>query len=131
MELVYSRKDQTIYLVDGENVKGWECHNDFVQDPNSENVQESLPLGSYTVSADEPPAQNNAPYGTFYITTGDPRGRDIHGGGSGCADPLADYQGWCPTYGCLRMQNADGQELSRLIIDAGNAVPLTVQEESI
>lgn len=131
MELVYSRKDQMIYLVEGDSVKGWECRNDFVQDPSSENVQESLPLGSYTVSADEPPAQNNAPYGTFYITTGDPRGRDIHGGGSGCEDPLADRQGWCPTYGCLRMQNADGQELSRLIIDAGNSVPLTVQEESI
>ncbi len=49
-------------------------------------------------------------------------------GGSGLPDPYADYQGWIPTYGCLRMQNADGVVLSRMIIDSGNSVVLTVVE---
>ena len=65
-------------------------------------------------------------YGNFYITTHDPRARDVHGGGSGLPDPYADYQGWIPTYGCLRMQNADGVELSKMIIEGGNNVVLTV-----
>ena len=40
----------------------------------------------------------------------------------GLSDPFAPYQGWVPTYGCLRMQNADGEELSRMIINAGNGM---------
>ena len=103
--------------------KGWECHSDFFS-KNGEH--EALPDGEYVCHADEPPAENNESYGTFYISTGDPRGRDIHGGGSDLEDPFADYQGWEPTYGCLRMQNADGQALSRMILDDGNDIPFTV-----
>ena len=47
-------------------------------------------------------------------------------GGSGLHDPFAPYQGWVPTYGCLRMQNADGEEVSRWIIDNGNNMLLEV-----
>ena len=71
-------------------------------------------------------AEQGAAYGTFYIHTGDSRYRDIHGGGSGLADPFAPYQGWVPTYGCLRMQNADGEEVSRWILDNGNSMLLEV-----
>ena len=46
---------------------------------------------------------------------------------SGLTNPYAPRQGFVKTYGCLRMQNADGEELSRLIIDHGNSVPLVVQ----
>ena len=66
------------------------------------------------------PTTNNptayGPPGT-YIDTGDPRGRDIHGGGS-CLGPLGSQQprqGWCPTLGCIRGQNEDVQELGRRI----------------
>lgn len=31
----------------------------------------------------------------------------LHGGGSGCPDPFADYQPLLPTFGCVRMHNAD------------------------
>ena len=107
----------------------WECKDAFFEGYNDAGqARESLPIGTYTCSAEEPPAENSASYGTFYISTGDARGRDIHGGGSDLSDPFADYQGWEGTYGCLRMQNKDGQELSRLIIDAGNGVPLEVVE---
>ncbi len=50
-----------------------------------------------------------------YIDTGDPRGRDIHGGGFCSDSPLVGRQGWCVTLGCTRAQNEDLQELvSRL-----------------
>lgn len=34
-------------------------------------------------------------------------GIGFHGGGSGLADPLAPYQGWQVTHGCVRLQNKD------------------------
>ena len=36
-------------------------------------------------------------------------GIGFHGGGSGLAAPLAPYQGWQVTHGCVRLQNADLQ----------------------
>lgn len=50
-----------------------------------------------------------------YIDTGDPRGRDIHGGGTGLPDTQADRQGWKETRGCTRGQNADVIELGKKI----------------
>jgi hypothetical protein len=52
-----------------------------------------------------------------YIDTGDPRGRDIHGGGSGLRNPYAPRQGWRPTRGCTRGQNEDIQNLGTTITD--------------
>jgi hypothetical protein len=52
-----------------------------------------------------------------YIDTGDPRGRDIHGGGTGLADPYEPRQGWVPTRGCGRGQNEDVQRLGDAIQD--------------
>ena len=129
-EIQFQRSGQTMYALD-ENynvVKQWDCHDDFVDNPNDGGVeQDSLPNGTYNaVSAEITYGKYGPSYGNFYITTGDSRGRDIHGGGAGCDDPYADYQGWCPSYGCLRMQNADGVELSQMIIDSGNSVTLTV-----
>ncbi|MES2309690.1 MAG: RHS repeat-associated core domain-containing protein [Verrucomicrobiota bacterium] len=55
-----------------------------------------------------PPKKNKKAYGPGdLITTDDPRGRWIHGGGSGLKDPLAPQQGWYWTQGCTRMQNDD------------------------
>jgi uncharacterized protein RhaS with RHS repeats len=51
-----------------------------------------------------------------YIDTGDsPRGRDIHGGGTGLKDPFAPNQGWKPTLGCTRGQNDDVKRLGQAI----------------
>jgi RHS repeat-associated protein len=60
-----------------------------------------------------------------YIDTGHPNGKDIHGGGNcgAVSDPYEDQQGWCPTYGCVRMQNEDVRDLSQRIIDYKNANP--------
>lgn len=127
---VRSRKQITFTGDDG-SVISFECRPDFFPTSGGGRYQhEELPDGNYTVSADVPgnsAANANGPaYGTFYIETGDYRERDIHGGGSDLPDPFAPRQGWEPTYGCLRMQNEDGEELSKLILSAGNSVPLTV-----
>lgn len=52
-----------------------------------------------------------------YIDTGDPRGRDIHGGGSRLRDPFAPNQGWAPTQGCTRGQNEDVRRLGEALTD--------------
>lgn len=129
MKIEFDRSKQVIFAYDNNNsfINSWECRDDFVEGFNNDGVpRESLPNGSYNVSAEITNGKYGISYGTFYITTGDPRGRDIHGGGAGCDDPFAPYQGWIPTYGCLRMQNADGEKLSELIIEDGNNVPLWV-----
>jgi len=55
------------------------------------------------------------PAGAF-IDTGDPRRRQIHGGGGhGVDDPLAPRQGWSKTFGCTRGQNED-------VINLGDAI---------
>lgn len=130
MRLEYIRANKTItyYRDDGSNYS-YECRCD-IEDGVSDSgeVRETLPLGNYITNAEPYPGENSKSFGNFYIVTGDSRGRDIHGGGSGCPDPFADYQGWRVTYGCLRMQNIDGQELSRLMIEDGNNIPLEVCE---
>lgn len=109
----------------------WDCHDDFIPGYNAEgDPRGSLPDGTYYhVSAEVTNGAYGPAYGNFYISSGDLRGRDIHGGGSDLEDPFADCQGWEPTYGCLRMQNADGVELAEMIIEAGNDAILTVVEE--
>lgn len=131
-EIQFQRSKQRLFAMD-ENYRAlnsWECRDSFVKGYNAYgDPRGSLPDGVYyNVSAEVTNGAYGPAYGNFYITSGDPRGRDIHGGGSGLPDPYADYQGWVPTYGCLRMQNADGVELSRMIINSGNNVVLTVVE---
>ena len=130
MKLVYNRETQTITaaLDDGTVIASYECRDDFWAGENDEGQpRASLPDGDYIVSAEEPPARNCESFGTCFINTGDPRERVIHGGGRSLPDPFAPRQGWTPTLGCLRVQNEDGEALSRLIIDAGNAVELEVR----
>ena len=131
--LLYKRSEQTLYYLDNDNNVStyYECHSDFEEGFNEEGVpRESLPNGDYSCWAEDysTACNNGASYGTFYIHTGDSRGRDIHGGGSSLPDPYAPYQGWLCTYGCLRMQNADGEELSSLIIQEGNSILLEVRD---
>ena len=130
MQLQFMRRTQTMYLMNdrGEVIKEWPCRDAFFGGYNSEGQKrESLPNGTYRhVWAEITDGCYGPAYGNFYITTGDSRGRDIHGGGSALEDPYADYQGWYPTQGCLRMQNADGVELSQIIIDTGNDMLLEV-----
>lgn len=132
-EIQFQRSKQRIFAMD-ENYKviaGWPCSDRYwpgwndLGDPRA-----SLPDGVHQhVSAEVTYGKYGPAFGNFYITSGDPRGRDIHGGGSNCEDPYADYQPLTPTYGCLRMHNADGVELSQMIIESGNNVVLTVVEE--
>jgi hypothetical protein len=54
------------------------------------------------------------PVGAF-IDVGDPRKRDIHGGGSSLKDPFAPRQKLTPTLGCTRGHNND-------VINLGHAI---------
>ena len=132
-EIQFQRSKQKMFAMNEnyEVIGEWDCHDDFIPGYNAEgDPRGSLPDGTYYhVSAEITNGAYGPAYGNFYISSGDPRGRDIHGGGSDLEDPYADYQGWEATYGCLRMQNADGVELSEMIIDAGNDAILTVVEE--
>jgi len=129
--LVYSRADQRLYYIHATGYTSFECRNDIWPGVNEQGQpHESLPCGDYACTAEEYPAENAPAYGRTYIETGDPRGRVIHGGGSDLPDSFAPRQGWEATYGCLRLQNEDGETLSRWMIEDGNAVPLTVQDGS-
>lgn len=135
VEIQYQRSKQRIYAMDTDHngnyreVADYECRDAFYAGYNDEGeLRSSLPNGVYEHAWAEITDAYGSAYGTFYITTGDPRGRDIHGGGSGLNEPFSDYQGWQPTLGCLRMQNADGVELSAMMIASGNDIVLTVVE---
>ena len=129
-EIQFQRSKQRIFAMDEnyEVIADYECHDDFVEGYNDQGeLRESLPNGDYyDIQAEITYGKYGPSYGNFYITTGDYRGRDIHGGGAGSFDPYADYQGWIPTYGCLRMQNIDGVNLSQMIIDSDFEVVLSV-----
>ena len=133
VEIQYQRSKQRIYAMDTDHngnyrvVADYECRNAFYAGYNEDGLRrESLPNGTYEHVFAEITDEYGPAYGSFYITTGDVRGRDIHGGGSGLDEPYAPRQGWQPTLGCLRMQNEDGIELSAMIIESGNDVLLTV-----
>lgn len=128
LEFVRSENKITYFANDG-NTYPYECRWDFEEGYNEEGQpRESLPVGSYTANAEQPPTDYGPAYGTFYINTTDCRSRVIHGGGSSLPDPYAPRQGWLCTYGCLRMQNEDGEQLSNLMIADGNDVPFEVVE---
>lgn len=84
----------------------------------------NCPPGEFLLGA--PVGKNTAPFGPFFIPVLDYAGHHamldfqrsgigIHGGGSGLPVPLADYQGWCPTHGCIRCQNAPLRHLVALV----------------
>lgn len=132
-EIQFQRHRKRIFMLDTDykDLGDYECHDDYWPGYNSQmQERESLPNGTYNgITAEVTYGKYGPAFGNFYITTGDERGRDIHGGGSNSPEPYADYQGWYKTLGCLRMQNADGVELSKEIIRSTNAsidVVLTV-----
>lgn len=60
------------------------------------------------------------------------RGIGIHGGGSCSKKPFAPAQGWCPTHGCVRLQNKDLARLIAVMVTirkAGGNVWITVQDK--
>ena len=139
-KIKYSRGDNTIAALDkdGNVLASYECRNEVVPGTNDEGKPRSpVRTGTYEgVHADDPNqiAHDDPAFGSFLIhsmTTdedGSLNGKDIHGGGSSLDNPFNDRQGWCPTYGCMRMQNEDGIELSKSIIASGNSLPLEVTD---
>jgi hypothetical protein len=105
----------------------------FIQQPEDPNASMMIvPAETNVVSSSKPGAQDgfvtygvsvvsgaqpDTAYGPSdaYLDTGDARGRDIHGGGSSLANPLAPDQPLTPTLGCTRAHNSDVQSLGRMI----------------
>ena len=88
--------------------------------PIEEIEKGSLDFGFYKIRITGKPADDHGRTGLL-----------IHGGGKQLPNPLADYQGWQASHGCIKMQNAhlkalvdtlrslpEGSEV-RLIIDGG------------
>jgi hypothetical protein len=128
--ILFSREDQRVYWIDprtGTVINSWDASSAFEPGVNENGEpRESLPVGTYEATAEITDGKYGPAYGTFYITTGDPRGRDFHGGGSGLEAPYAPYQKLKPTFGCLRGHNADGEELCRLMFGQGGRARLIV-----
>ena len=120
--LRYDPALNTIYFYDDIITYPYEARNDVTAGHTP------IELGFY---ADDVYPHSIAPNPSFgpsdntHIDTGHPGKKDIHGGGfcQEVSDPYADKQGWCFTWGCIRMQNTDIRDLSRRIINYKNQNP--------
>jgi RHS repeat-associated protein len=116
------RGQNTTLTVNGTTAGEWESKNDVSRRAkpgaaDSYNSKDVYPVdGAY---------KNNATaFGpNDILKTDDVRGRWIHGGGTGLANPSAPEQGWKPTMGCTRMQNNDIQSLVDKVRDIKETFP--------
>jgi hypothetical protein len=111
--LKYDPAMQRMFFYDGANTHEYEARNKVVDNPDDDKEQAPIEGGYYSseVGLREIPKNPSYGHGKAYIDTKDLRRRHIHGGGSSLPDPYAPRQGWRPTYGCIRMQNEDIQNL--------------------
>jgi hypothetical protein len=106
--LIFSSETQhaKLFADDGQELADWEMHDAAVRPGFGRWGR--CPRGNYPLSV--PRREDSPPFGFWFIPVLGVTGRvgiGIHGGGSGLADPMVPHQGWVPTHGCLRMQNAD------------------------
>ncbi|HET6456320.1 MAG TPA: L,D-transpeptidase family protein [Armatimonadota bacterium] len=76
--------------------------------PIEEIEKGSLDFGFYKIRITGKPADQHGRTGLL-----------IHGGGKNLPNPLADFQGWQCTHGCIRMQNA----LLKVLVDTLRSLP--------
>jgi hypothetical protein len=96
------------------------AHTEGVNGPGYEVVGGDTVPGLYLVGGIIPSVEGVDPdsifraYGRYAIELIEQQGQEsalgragimMHGGGSAAPDPLARYQGWYPTHGCVRLQN--------------------------
>jgi len=104
----------TYYDSQGSYVNSWPSRSDVAR--NSKPGAAGPYRSDHVYPSDGPHHNRPDAYGpNDVLKTDDPRGRWIHGGGTGLPDPQAPRQGWKPTLGCTRMQNEDIQELVDLV----------------
>jgi RHS repeat-associated protein len=137
--MLFSHADQKMYWLndDGSVNMSWTCKDAVmpghtrISDGTYNNCYAEKPGVSYELHTTDSKGNPITYYeGTFRIQTGSPDDKIIHGGGtsSEVPDPNAPYQvKLIPTYGCLRMYNADGEDLSNLMRSNGNDFTFTVQ----
>lgn len=107
------------YVSSGIDVYGSKC-----KCPPGTNYSVGVPMSCATRNADGTVTKHNdddAAYGCWFFPLGDSDqhsfsvhgrgGIGIHGGGSDLPDSFALHQGWEFTLGCLRLQNADLEQI--------------------
>lgn len=128
MTLVYNEDSELIKLFDNNGIEVFRapCRNETVASNAWRYPDAGCPPGIYTVGAPEANTteEDQTPMGPWFIPVNDIPGHSgigIHGGGS-CVYPrsMEPHQGWCPTMNCFRMQNADLDNLVKLIPNGGS-----------
>lgn len=111
----------TCYTYTGEKKWTIEAHCEGVNGPGFDRAGGDTPPGVYEIGL-VTKTQRSEPdsvwysYGRYFCDLVElenqeaSRGRagvGVHSAGTGLPDPMADYQGWAPTLGCVRLQNFD------------------------
>ena len=140
-ELVFSREDGTISLLDGDGnlVDSWDAANNTTKpngDPCTVDSNGPAPNGEWPINGPIVDTGDSESYGPHFIPVGDAgdgddrndiarqRGIGIHGGRDGHEHV---------TYGCIRMENDDADELvdwMREHADDDAVKSITIQDES-
>lgn len=145
MHVIYDGIDHKlkVYSSSGELVYIRPARNDSVAD-NAWKPNAGCPPGEYALgepennNVNEPSTDDNdwIGEGRYFIPIvgiPDHDGIGIHGGGT-CVTPpdsaaLANYQGWCPTLNCIRLQNADLTDLVIWLAGAKGPVTISVVQQ--
>lgn len=93
-------------------------------------------LGALTVTQESEPRRTWNAFGHYFIDLVELENQEakysragcgVHGGGSGCPDPLAPMQPLLPTHGCVRVHNAHMESHVLWAYKTARHVYLTVQ----
>jgi len=136
MTLVYNEESELIKLFDSSGALVFKapCRNETCAENAWRYPDAGCPPGTYTVGSPESnePGEEQTSMGPWFIPVDNIPGHSgigIHGGGS-CVYPnsMAPHQGWCPTENCFRMQNADLDNLVKLIPNGGSKFVVSQSE---
>lgn len=130
--MIYSREDETLYLLDGEGngVDSWPAANNTTNpygDPYEIGSNGPAPNGEWPINGPIVETGDSESYGPDFIPIGDAgdgddrndiarqRGLGIHGGREGKKDGKGRTGYEYNTLGCIRMGNSDLKELVELM----------------
>ena|SRR5712691_1001797 len=125
LHLIFTAREETlaIYSASGTLLLRHAARNKTVRDGQYGHWG-NCPPGEFALEA--PQHDHTPPFGKWFIPIRDMgqngpmarygrQGIGIHGGGSGLPDPFAPWQGWEVTEGCVRLQNADLEQVVILL----------------
>lgn len=124
LHFVVSKDSQFLKLFDSTGKKTWGCEaRCWGQHGDWQSTNGDTPPGLYEVGVIYDTTGQRA-YGRWCVDlidlqnqeTGNGRaGISLHGGGSGLPSPFAPKQGWVNTHGCIRVQNAELEQIVSML----------------